>query len=168
MKNLKFKIGLVSLILMTTFALNAQNYNRGNCQNNGQGRQQSQYNKGERICSYLDLSDDQKEKVDALRLNHQKEMLPLRNELNEKKAQLKTLETVEKADMSAINKLIDDMGMLKTKIAKLHASHRQDVRSVLTEEQRLMFDTRQGRKGRGNGDGCGNGRGRHRGGNNRN
>lgn len=115
------------------------------------------------------MTDDQKTKIDALRVTHLKEMTTLRNQIREKQAHLTTLESADKADMNAINKTIDEISDLRNKKMKQRASHRQDVRNILTEEQRAYFDAHQNRRGKGfgrgmgRGNGCGNGYGTGRG-----
>lgn len=88
-----------------------------------------------------DLTDAQKESIKKIRLAAQKDMLPLRNQINEKMAHLQTLNTAEKADMKAIDKTIDEVYALKADMAKTQAKSRQEVRKLLTEEQRLVFDS---------------------------
>lgn len=110
------------------------------------------------------LTTEQKTKIQDLRVKHLKEITPLRNELAEKKAHLKTLQSVDKPDMNAINKTIDEISALQTKIMKSNASHRIEVASNLTDEQKVFFNSHQGkmRNGKrvhGMGNGMGNGRG---------
>ena len=87
-----------------------------------------------------DMTEQQKEQMEELRTEHLKVMLPLKNQLTEKHARLNTLSTVENVDMKKINKTIDEIGEIKTKMMKEHASHRQEIRKLLTEDQRLVFD----------------------------
>jgi Spy/CpxP family protein refolding chaperone len=89
-----------------------------------------------------DLTEKQKEQIKELRTEHLKAMLPLKNQLMEKRARLRTLSTSEKVDIREVNSVIEEIGTLKTKIMKEQAAHRQDVRTLLTEEQRLFFDAR--------------------------
>ena len=102
------------------------------------------------------LTADQKKKMAELRTQLKKDILPLKNQLGEKKAKMRTLETADKADLQAINALIDEIQNLQGKIMKLHASNRQEIRKLLTSEQRVHFDMkgiqkekrhRKGRKG---------------------
>jgi Spy/CpxP family protein refolding chaperone len=104
-----------------------------------------------------DLTDAQKDKIEDLMVAHIKDVKPLRNEVREKRVKLQNLETDDNPSLSKINDLIDDIGALKITIQKKRAAHRQEVRKVLTEKQRLFFD-RHGKKGqRGNGPGKGRG-----------
>lgn len=87
-----------------------------------------------------DLTDEQKEKIEVLSTDHMQEMLELKNEINEKHARLQTLTTAEKVNMSEVNKVIDSIGALQTKIMKMQVKHRQEIRELLTDKQRVIFD----------------------------
>lgn len=90
------------------------------------------------------LSEEQQEQIKALRVKHMEATKPLRNELGEKKARLRTLTTADKVNMTEVNKVIDDIGKLQTQLMKLKEQHRQDIRKLLNDEQRVMFDAHQG------------------------
>lgn len=107
-----------------------------------------------------DLSKEQEAKIKELHKNHMKQMLPLKNELNEKEARLKTLNSAEKPDMKVINALIDEISLIKAKMMKAKNQFIQDVRALLTEDQRLAFDMHHNKK-MGKHNSCkGNGHGR--------
>lgn len=135
MKTKKQLVGIIvaiALIIGSGISVNAQNCGKGMMKN------------------IPDLTEEQTAKIEALKTPHMKEMLPLKNQMAEKKAQLTTLTTAEKADMDAINKKIDEIGALKTQMMKKREAHKQEIRKILTEEQRLMFDMHQGNcKGKG-------------------
>jgi len=90
----------------------------------------------------LDLSEDQQQNFKKLHLNMQKEALQLNNQLNENKAKMRTLTTADKADMKAINNLIDESAEVQADLQKKRAANHQEVRTMLTEEQRIIFDSR--------------------------
>lgn len=114
----------------------------------GEGRKQMM----ERI---PDLTDAQRESIESIHLQTQKDVLPLRNQVNEMEARLLTLQTAGNADMKAINAQIDEIALLRAKMDKRRAQSHQDVRKLLTEEQRTALDMhfvnkgdkRGGRKG---------------------
>ncbi len=151
MNYLKSKIELVVLALLMSILGNAQpgkGYNREENQKQQFNKQEMRFDRcSERMQNYLNLSDEQKTQMDKMRLNHQKEMLPLKNLLEEKKARMNSLKTAEKADLKAINALIDEISVIKTQMAKSKAAHHQEIRNVLTEEQRLNFDMHTPRRG---------------------
>lgn len=104
---------------------------KGKCMNNTE----------QKTCRFLpDLTQEQEDQINVLKTQHLKTTLALKNELNEKEARYVTLMTAEKPDMNAINKLIDEIALLKGKIMKEKASHQQEIRKVLTEDQRVLFD----------------------------
>lgn len=86
------------------------------------------------------LTNEQMNSIDKLKLSHRKEMLTARNILNEKQAHLKTLSTSDKVDMNSINSTIEEIGALKTDMMKKREAYKQEIRKLLTEEQRVTFD----------------------------
>lgn len=134
-------------------SLSAQPQNRWNMQPQ-QNRQIAQNERAQGQQMRLpNLTDEQKEQIKAIRLNGQKEALPLRNELMEKKARLRTLTTSEDYNENSVNNTIDDISELEASLMKLRQNHRQEVREILTEEQRIVFDSASQRgKRKGNND----------------
>ncbi len=96
------------------------------------------------------FTEEQKTAMKSLRFEIEKEMLQIHNQLGEKKAQLKTLQQVDKPDMKSINSKIDEITALQNKAMKLKAANHAKVRALLTDEQRLEFDKRMGQKREGN------------------
>ena len=149
--------GLVTLIaiFLVGFTLQAQpgNGRRGQGRMQGQGMQQGMQQgrqagqQGMFINNLPGITDKQKEQIKNLRIGHQKTMMNLRNQLAEKQAHKRTLQSAETADMDAINATIDEITALQNKKMKLNAAHRQSIRNLLNEEQRVMFDMHAGRKG---------------------
>lgn len=88
------------------------------------------------------LTDTQSKKIEALRVAHQKEVQKIKNQMDIKRAELKALQTADKPDMSAINKKIEERSVLRTDLEKKRAQYKQDVRALLTDEQKLAFDKR--------------------------
>ncbi len=93
------------------------------------------------------LTDEQKEQIKALRLDMMKKALPIKNSIGEKRARLRSLQTASPVNMKAVNTLIDEIASLKAKIAKLRAEKRQQVRRLLSDEQRIVFDSRPPHRG---------------------
>ena len=87
-----------------------------------------------------DLTDEQQEQIKAMRVEHMKEMQSLRNAFGEKKARLRTLTTKSKVNMTEVNRVIDEVGALRTQMMKQKAAHHQSIRELLTDEQRVFFD----------------------------
>jgi Spy/CpxP family protein refolding chaperone len=87
----------------------------------------------------LNLTDEQKEALKKIRLCMWKELQPLRNAVVESAAHLKTLTSVDKPDMTAINQALDKIGAQKIEIAKTRVKYLLQMRSVLTDEQRMKM-----------------------------
>ncbi|MGE4290527.1 MAG: Spy/CpxP family protein refolding chaperone [Salinivirgaceae bacterium] len=148
MNYLKAKLLVFSLIL--ALAVSAQPLQKGQKNYQGEYKTQKEFKKEPfegHLKGFLNLTDEQQSALKNLQVTHQKEMLPLRNELGEKKAKMRTLQTAENVDLKAINALIDEMSMIKTKMAKAKAAKHQAIRKLLTEEQRLQFDLHYSKKG---------------------
>ncbi len=96
-----------------------------------------------------DLTPEQEQKISELRTVQMKEMNGYRSDLSIKQAELQKLQTAENADMEKINAKIDEIGRIKTDMAKKRAAHIQKVRAILTDEQRVFFDARHGKPGHG-------------------
>jgi Spy/CpxP family protein refolding chaperone len=142
----KMKITLLAAVMMLPI-LGLQAQQRGQ---NGQGNRQYSERSG-----IPDLTAEQKEQMQAYRLDVQKSSLPIKNELGENRAKMNTLITAVDPDMKAIDKLIDENAKLMASIMKIKAQNHQKVRSLLTEDQRVVFDTksvnfaRSGQRGNG-------------------
>lgn len=130
---------MVVLVLASTTAMAQGPRFRG-----GDGNAMQQGRPG--YCN-LNLTPEQEQKINDLRVKHIKEITPLRNELNEKQARLRTLESTEKPDMAAINKTIDEISTIKAKLMKARAAHRAEISQLLTDEQRVIFNSRGYGKG---------------------
>ncbi len=124
-----------------------RNFNKaGNRLGNGQGIMQNQRNfePGQRCFNMLDLTTEQQEKINILRVKQLEQMLPYRNETQEMRAKSQTLRTAKNVDMKAVNSLIDEKAELKAEQMKTRAAHHQEIRNLLTDEQRVIFDNFRG------------------------
>ncbi len=155
------------VFMLSAFAINvqAQKMNNGNMkkQQNTQGKMlqkgnQSQRGGGPEI-RIPNLTDDQKTQINEIRTSGQKAALPVKNQLREKRAKLITLTTADKYDSKAVNSVVDDISKLEKTMMLFQIEHKQQIRSILTAEQRLVFDSaaggrqnnNMGQKGRSNG-----------------
>jgi Spy/CpxP family protein refolding chaperone len=97
----------------------------------------------------LKLSPEQKKSIMEIKTKMMKEALPIKNQIGEKEAHLKTISTGDNIDMNAVNNTIDEISVLKAKMMKMHMANRQEIRKVLNDEQKLIFDIKgpKGMKG---------------------
>ena len=89
----------------------------------------------------LGITQDQQDKIKNIKLDCEKAIQPLRNELKERNAKLQTAQTAARPDMTAVYKMIDDMVAIKANIEKKEAAMHQDIRKLLTDDQRVAYDT---------------------------
>ena len=86
------------------------------------------------------FTEQQRNQMKEMRIAHMKEVQPVQNELRELKARYKTLTTASNPVMAEINKNIDAQSAAMNKLMKSRASHQQDIRKILTDEQKLFND----------------------------
>lgn len=98
---------------------------------------------GNRMFAIPDLTDEQKEQIRTVMTETRKEMLPLQNQVREKSAQLLTLRTAENADMNAINAMVEEISSLRAAMMKNRLASEQEIRALLTDDQRVIFDSRR-------------------------
>jgi Spy/CpxP family protein refolding chaperone len=101
----------------------------------------------EMMAKGLNLSDEQKSKMADLRLAFQKEILPLRTELQGKITEIRLLKTEDQPNINKIDQAIEQAEKIRTKIQKARVRHQLEVRKILTPEQQKLWDSRtlQGR-----------------------
>ena len=96
--------------------------------------------RGGNMDARLKLTEDQKEKIEDIRLAGKKESLPYQNEIREKKAAMRSLSTGDSYDVKGLNKLTDDISKLEASIQKVNILKRGEIRELLTEDQKIIFD----------------------------
>lgn len=147
MKTGKFAFILVALMLGTT-TLFAQGWRNAN-------RTARNYEPGTCMNILLDLTEEQQAKMEEMRTTHQESMAELRVKMRS------TVDPIEKNE-------------IRGEMLKKVKAHRDEVRSLLSEDQQKKFDVLQdagfnrgggfayrqrGQRGQGNFGGCGNRRG---------
>jgi Spy/CpxP family protein refolding chaperone len=128
---------LIAFLLGTTITLNAQTKEESK-----DASASSCHKDGKCVAGIPDLTDQQKQKIEDLCLAHKKETTQIKNQLNEKQAHLKTLQGADKADMAAINKTIDEIGVFKADLMKKCAATKQSIKELLNDKQKIAFDSK--------------------------
>jgi len=134
------KVSTLLVMILFVFTMSAQDQNMS-VKRQGQGYMRANpHMVAPKIIP--DLTPEQQKEIESIKIKFQKESLQISNEIREKRAQLRTLEQVDKPNLKAINAKIDEMTNLQNKKLKLIAEHKSKVRSLLTDEQRVQFDLR--------------------------
>ena len=109
----------------------------------------------------LELTTDQIKKARTMRLETKKKLIPMKSELELAKLEMHELMR-NGAGVAEIDKMIDQMSAIKTKMQKLKVHQRLEFRNMLTDEQKAKLETMplggHGRRGcnpRGHGAGMG-------------
>ena len=88
------------------------------------------------------LSDEQRTKIQDLGLAHQKELVPLRAELQKQHANMKLEMTADKFNEGKVKSIQGEVAKLMGDIALKTALHQRAVRDLLTPDQKKQFDQR--------------------------
>lgn len=91
------------------------------------------------IFDKLNLTEEQENKFDDMRIKHQKEMVDLKSELEKAQLDLKQLTNdgnYSRNDFLSAHKKVQTA---RTKIGDSWANHRMDMRDILTSEQRTKL-----------------------------
>jgi Spy/CpxP family protein refolding chaperone len=132
MKNkLFFSIGLAILLLSATTVFGQRGRNAERPRN--EPRQE---------CLVENLTPEQEAKIQQLRTAQLENRLKHRSQMDELRARQRTLMLEKNPDMNAVNAVVDQMTALRGEMMKEAIKHRQEVRSQLTDEQRVQFDAR--------------------------
>lgn len=105
-----------------------------------QQKRNAQGLKHQRVMAMLNLSDEQKEQIREIHLNGQKEMLPLKTQLQEAHAKLRTLTVADEYDEAEIQEVIGTISELNKTMLTTRVEHRQQIRELLDDDQRVKFD----------------------------
>ncbi len=101
---------------------------------NAQGQQH------QRVMGKLDLCDEQKAQIREIHLNGQKEMLPLKTQLQEAHAKLRTLTVADEYREAEVQEVISTISDLNKTMLTTRIQHRQQIRELLDDNQRVKFD----------------------------
>ncbi|MDZ7608224.1 MAG: Spy/CpxP family protein refolding chaperone [Cyclobacteriaceae bacterium] len=151
MKNGKLRIIGVALImatmLMGTISKAQHGRHDGGNRGGGYGRGYENHAMNRSVNDLLELTEDQKGKIEEIKLASGKKTIQGQNKISELEAQLATSLTQDKVDNTKVNSLIDEIGKLKTENRKDRISAQLKIRELLTEKQKIIFDQhRSGRK----------------------
>ncbi|MBO6587303.1 MAG: Spy/CpxP family protein refolding chaperone [Gracilimonas sp.] len=146
MKTLVKSFAITALLLsLSVSAIGQQRFknpdrDRGERVERFQQKRNAQGQQHQRVMAMLDLSDEQKEQIQGIHLNGQKEMLPLKTQLQEAHAKLRTLTVANEYDETEVQEVISEISDLNKTMLTNRVEHRQQIRELLTDDQRVKFD----------------------------
>lgn len=148
---------IVTLLLLLVGSVTVQAQKKDRPERRAEMKERVEQRKGERDRRHrgpelglkkLDLNEDQKEQMKEIMMEGRKDILPLENELGEKKARLRTLSSGDTYDVKALNQVVDEMSELQASIKKVRIAQKNEIRNILNDEQKFIFDTIPARKER--------------------
>jgi Spy/CpxP family protein refolding chaperone len=92
------------------------------------------------------LTDEQKESIRKLHVARMEKGIEHRSQMDVLNARKRAAMIKKDYNINEINRIIDEMGALNTAWMKEAVAHRAAVRNLLTDEQRIAFDSRSTRK----------------------
>ncbi|MDZ7778141.1 MAG: Spy/CpxP family protein refolding chaperone [Bacteroidales bacterium] len=126
-------------ITITSFAQRGQGQKRGTM---SEGPYQGE-------CVIPDLTEEQQQQIKTLRMNNNSQMQDYQAERRILRAELDALTRGSSYDTKAATKKIDAITSLKNKMMKQRMEHRDEIRELLTDEQKMIFDQRKAKRGKG-------------------
>jgi Spy/CpxP family protein refolding chaperone len=145
---MKTRFLFIALFFLAISSIQAQPGNKmGKDRNREDSRPRFEQNepgdKFEHMAKMLELTDEQKSKIEALQTPHMKKMIAFRNQLGEKQAQKRTLMSADKPDQKKINALVDEVSKIRADQEKERINHGLTIKGFLTDDQKVKFDMMQ-------------------------
>ncbi|MBN1893843.1 Spy/CpxP family protein refolding chaperone [bacterium] len=154
MKRASFNI-LFSALFLAAAVVSAQKIEKKIVIREGRGMHQ---------CCSENLTEEQQHKIQELKTALEKQIMPIQADIEIKQAELQKMLIADKPDAGAVDRKIDEIGMLRLQVHKMKVQNQLKIRALLTPEQRLEFDKCRGCgkgggacEGMGMGSGCGMG-----------
>lgn len=153
MKNsgLKLMVMLISITMISLFSMPVSAQGPGGGRGYGQGQGPGPGNE-DCLAGIPGITAEQRTAIEQLRAKQLHKSALIRAEIAEKQARLNTLKLAEKEDVKAIDGTIDDITKLRGDLMKQREAHKREIKALLNDEQKVYFDSGNGRgPGKGNG-----------------
>ena len=133
MKSKILVLAAVLAALLISGNLFSQEFREGN-------RERDEFRNRERIQEKLNLSTEQVDKIEALKLSHRKEMIGLRADVEKKEVELEELKYILNFSRDAYLNKINEIISAKNKIELARANHQMDVYQLLDDNQKQEWN----------------------------
>lgn len=155
MKKSLFIVPLLAVGLSTGFVAQSALAFGGGHGNGPAGMTEGRSHRQERMAEILGLSAEQQQQITALREEGQAAMQPLREALATNRDKVRVLVNAESFDENAVRSLAAEEATTRTELLVLRTRMQQQIKALLTPEQRTLAERLQpGMKGRhGHGEG---------------
>ena len=111
-----------------------------------EGRKRNQQGPGDcdqklRLEEKLSLTEEQTKKLEELRFSHKSTTKGYRNDLDIRQAELKAAMSTDPVSEKKVNGLVSDINELKGNMFTARINHKLEVRALLDDKQKLIFDS---------------------------
>jgi hypothetical protein len=96
----------------------------------------------------LNLTDEQQNKIESLRLAHQEKMIKYKADLDLKELEIKKLKSGDKMSRSEMLRIAKEINVIKNEMALERVNHQMDVYDNLDAKQRTIWSEKTGKFGR--------------------
>lgn len=125
---------LITVVNQEMFAQKRGNWDRNNCRMN--------------VKEKLNLTDEQQNKIESLRLAHQEKMIKYKADLDLKELEIKKLKSSDKMSRSEMLRIEKEINVIKNEMALERVNHQMDVYDNLDAKQRTIWSENPGKFGR--------------------
>ena len=130
-KNFKLLVAIIVVLGLSLSVMAQQHYRRQMPQRSMMAHSPMQL---------LDLTEDQKDQIKEIRLAHIKDVQPMKDEVKINRLKVDVLLKTDDPDMKEIIGLVETNGKLLTQIQVKSIEQKINVRSLLTDEQKIIYD----------------------------
>lgn len=140
MKTKRIMTVMLAIMLLSIMQVSAQ-FQRG----------QNQKGEGMHLLMFLDLSEEQETQAKAFYSQMKEKTTPIQLDVTAKEVRLQKLMIADKIEENTVFAMVDEISALKAQIRKARLQNKIKLRSILTDDQRVIFDAngidrRRGRK----------------------
>ncbi|MBT8378193.1 MAG: periplasmic heavy metal sensor [Ignavibacteria bacterium] len=136
MKNLVLSL-FAAIFLASTISILSQGYGYGN---NFGDRDGLRERNRDRIHEKLNLTENQESRIEALRINHQKQMIDFRADLEKKQLEMQELKNNGNYSREEYISLTKEISKVKSEMHLASANHQMDVYDLLDSSQKEIWN----------------------------
>jgi Spy/CpxP family protein refolding chaperone len=130
-KNFKLLVAIVVVLGLSLSVMAQQHYRKQMPQRSMMAHSSMQL---------LDLTEKQKDQIKEIRLAHMKDVQPLKDEVKINRVTVDVLLKADEPDMKKIVSIVEANGKLLTQIQVKNIDQTINVRGLLTDEQKIIYD----------------------------
>lgn len=131
---MKKSFAMLFILLMAVLAYSQEKQVEVKVIKEGPGRMEMRPH--HRVHAMLELTEEQEKAFQKLALAQEKELLPIRSELEKLKGELRLLKAEDTPDLKAIEKKIDEIAQVKVRMQKIREKYFVERKKLLTPEQK--------------------------------